>query len=244
MKKFIKLSCILLALAFLLAGCSLNKKTSYDKTQVQRAFSNAVMQQIKVVQNGNFDPRKIAIREDVKDKALQSWKENRETAGQIIGVKGPVKFSVANGEIVAKQEFVGKNRNIVATATYFYDAENKNKLTLYDLSFEPVYSTNEKLQSAASNTVLGMGTVFVVLIFISLIISSFNLIPVFKDKFGKKKKTTNFIKEKKDKEHRNKKKDKTKDTDDSELVAVISAAIAATENVATDSFVVRSIRKR
>ena len=32
-------------------------------------------------------------------------------------------------------------------------------------------------------------------------------------------------------------------TDDLELVAVISAAIAASENTSTDSFVVRSIKK-
>ena len=33
-------------------------------------------------------------------------------------------------------------------------------------------------------------------------------------------------------------------TDDYELIAVIAAAIAASENTSTDSFVVRSIRRR
>lgn len=86
---------------------------------------------------------------------------------------------------------------------------------------------------AALNTVLGMGTVFFMLIFISLIISLF---VVFK-KDNKKTETKAPVV--------NDAPEVTENlADDTELVAVIMAAISAFEgNSSTDGFVVRSIKK-
>lgn len=104
------------------------------------------------------------------------------------------------------------------------------------------YSFGEMMAKAGLNTLMGMGTVFVVLILISLIISCFSFIPKIQEKFAKKPAQAapaaaapvqaaapvaaeNL-------------------TDDLELVAVISAAIAASEGaVSTDGFVVRSIKR-
>ena len=106
------------------------------------------------------------------------------------------------------------------------------------------YTTKELMTNAALNTVLGMGTVFVVLIILMAIISLFKLISNFENR------------------GRNKKSDKTDTTDsvdkavaqiekneeaqdDAELIAVIAAAIAASEGAASaDGYVVRSIRRR
>ena len=101
------------------------------------------------------------------------------------------------------------------------------------------------MASALSNTIMGMGTVFAVLIFISLIISCFIFIPKITEARERKKagKTDNVAES-------NVKTDvavtpqSEKLTDNLELIAVISAAIAASENTSTDSFVVRSIRRR
>ena len=95
-------------------------------------------------------------------------------------------------------------------------------------------------EQALLNTLMGMGTVFAVLIFISFLISLFKYIPTIQNVFGKKK---------------DEKKEETKaavsetveevdETDDLELIAVISAAIAAAEETTTDGFVVRSIKRR
>ncbi|MDO4170269.1 MAG: OadG family protein [Lachnospiraceae bacterium] len=106
-------------------------------------------------------------------------------------------------------------------------------------------SLGEILKKACLNTLLGMGTVFAVLIFISLIISLFALIPKIQQRFTKKKGT----------EEAPEKKPVPKKTpaapvvntqpemDDLELVAVITAAIAASTGVSEDSFIVRSIRR-
>ena len=93
------------------------------------------------------------------------------------------------------------------------------------------------MEKAVLNTVLGMGTVFIVLIFISYIISLLQHV----NKIGAKKQAAEepqqtapapVVEEPEDEEE-----------DDCELVAVITAAIAASEGTAADGLVVRSIRK-
>lgn len=107
-------------------------------------------------------------------------------------------------------------------------------------SFDPVYSTVEILQKAGLNTVIGMGTVFIVLIFISFIIGLLPKLTALVEGKGKKKEVAApavpvpvapepaAVEEL---------------ADDLELVAVISAAIAAYTGASSDDFVVRSIRR-
>lgn len=106
-------------------------------------------------------------------------------------------------------------------------------------------SFSAKMASAGANTLMGMGTVFAVLIFISLIISCFKFIPKITEARERKKsgKASNVAinNETRDEVIVS---DSNNQTDDFELVAVIAAAIAASENTSTDSFVVRSIRRR
>lgn len=101
----------------------------------------------------------------------------------------------------------------------------------------------DKLKEAGANTLMGMGTVFTVLIFMSLIISCFGLIPIAKEKFGKKDKKSGIDTEVNDQKVVQ---EQIVDTEleQGELIAVIAAAIAASEQKSTDSFVVRSIKRR
>ena len=85
-----------------------------------------------------------------------------------------------------------------------------------------------------------VGTVFLVLIFISLLISCFKFIPQIMDKFTKKP----SVEEKPEVVEETSETVTANEEDDSELIAVIAAAIAASEQTSTDSFVVRSIRRR
>lgn len=110
-----------------------------------------------------------------------------------------------------------------------------------------VYSKKELVGQAGMNTLIGMGTVFIVLIFISFIISLFKYLPAL---FAKKPKVES------------KKADEPKATsapvaasktenlaDDAQLVAIITAAIYAYEAqsgngaVSKDKLVVRSIKR-
>lgn len=102
----------------------------------------------------------------------------------------------------------------------------------------------ERMQRAALNTLIGMGTVFLVLIIIIGVISLFKFIPMLQDRFTKKNAgevqgedegtATQAVNAQEDADV----------SDDLELVAVIAAAIAASEGAASaDGFVVRSIRR-
>ena len=113
-----------------------------------------------------------------------------------------------------------------------------------------VYSKTELMKQAGMNTLLGMGTVFVVLIFISFIISLFKFLPAL---FAKKPKIEDLKKEESKPAAPAKAATPAPAAgnlmNDAELVAVITAAIYAAEGqagngaVSKDKLVVRSIRR-
>ena len=104
------------------------------------------------------------------------------------------------------------------------------------------YTFGETMTKAGLNTLMGMGTVFAVLILIALLISCFNFIPKIQAAFSKKDKkaeasVNNAVAQIAQNEA-------VQEEDDLELIAVIAAAIAASEGAAsTDGYVVRSIRR-
>ena len=102
------------------------------------------------------------------------------------------------------------------------------------MSVDVQYGMGKTLQRAGLNTLMGIGTVFVMLILLSLLISLFRFIPNPEAKKAAEAKAAKAAKEAEAAENL---------ADDGELVAVIAAAIAAAEGTTTDGFVVRSIRK-
>ena len=97
------------------------------------------------------------------------------------------------------------------------------------------------------NTILGMGTVFVILILICLIIYCFNFIPKSRrllrqeERAGRKERTAPAAAPA---PARSACGSRAELMDDGELVAVIAAAIAASEGAPSpEGFVVRSIRR-
>lgn len=105
------------------------------------------------------------------------------------------------------------------------------------------------LTKALLNVAMGMIVVFTVLVLISFIISLFKYISIIQNKLADRKANKDSlansadnvfsqIEEKEDVEEVY-----VDATDDLELVAVITAAIAASMGTSTDGFVVRSIRR-
>lgn len=113
---------------------------------------------------------------------------------------------------------------------------------LLSMSFNPVYTVAEKLAKAAMNTLMGMGTVFAVLIFISVLIGCFKYISVWENK-GKGQEVKSVDVPKVVEETVGEEVLTEVLTDDLELVAAITAAIAAFENTSADGLVVRSIKR-
>ena len=100
------------------------------------------------------------------------------------------------------------------------------------------------IATAFANTLMGMGTVFVMLIFISLLISLFGYIPKLEEKIkniGKKPEPVKTeepaaVVEEPQTQVVNLQKDE-------QLIAVITAAIAASEGGDPGQYIVRSIKK-
>lgn len=193
---------------------------------------------------------------------LKRWDEIKKEAGECEGL-GEFKLTKDSESVTCEQYVICKNRNVVVT--YFYTFPDMNMTTV---TIEEVYTMQEKMVKAGLNTLLGMGTTFVVLILISLIISCFRIFPYFEKKFAAKSEANAQKKQAKaDKKAAKKaakqskvavtaevKKDSNIEdlsqtveeakTDDLELIAVISAAIAASTGTTTDGFVVRSVKRR
>ena len=154
------------------------------------------------------------------------------------------------GEYVSTDsyELKGDDEEATHTTSLTFTAHPATLMLVFDEdgvvttgSIDPVYSTSEILEKAGLNTVIGMGTVFIVLIFISLVIALLPKLTGLIEGTGKKKETPAAapaapaaapgptVEEEL--------------VDDLELVAVIAAAIAAYTGSSTDGFVVRSIKR-
>lgn len=165
--------------------------------------------------------------------AIASWEAALEDMGsyeEVIGVTS--QFNEKDGTI--EVEVKGSVRNAVVELVY-------DNGTLISVTTNVEYTMGETMKKAALNTLIGVGTVFSVLILISLIIGCFGIIPKIQAKFTKKPAVEtkaavdNTIAQIIEREEQ---------SDDLELIAVIAAAIAASEGAAsTDGFVVRSIRR-
>lgn len=171
-------------------------------------------------------------------KALESFENAHETMGAIVSIDD-VNSVVDDETIIVTVDVTGevKNGQVEMIFSNDYFAVLKSCTLNVDATF------GELMTKAALNTLLGMGSVFAVLILIMFIISLFGYIPKVQAMFAKKADkpaaptpapvaAAPVVEE------------AVEEADDYALVAVIAAAIAAYEGkTTTDGFVVRSIKK-
>lgn len=177
----------------------------------------------------------LASYHEVLYNGAQNFKSALEDIGNYEGTDGGT-VEVKEDEVIVRVNVQGTERNAIAEIVVNNDASD-----WISIATNVTYSFGELMGKAALNTVLGMGTVFVVLILISLIISLFGVIPKLlasnkkEEQKPKAESADKVVAQIIENEELN---------DDLELVAVISAAVAAYEGSgSTDGFVVRSIRK-
>lgn len=182
----------------------------------------------------------VVLEKSTMKSAVESYRSAISILGEM-NENGETLYTIDGEKAVITVPLVGKTGR---EAKFVVMINEYNEIT--ECQTDPIYTMGEKMSAAGINTLLGMGTVFLVLILISLIISCFQIIPILQkrveDRRQKKKigseesidATIAQIAEKEDVE----------DLDNTELVAVIAAAIAAYEGSASvDGFVVRSVRK-
>ena len=169
--------------------------------------------------------------------ALSSFESGLETIGTI---KQEESTAVVDGDtIVVTVPVTGEKAS--GSVELIFTNDIYMKMTSCTLNLDE--TMGQLMTRAALNTLMGMGTVFAVLILICLIISAFGLIPKIQASFSKKKEKPVVAPSASATPAAAKTEEPEDLTDDLELVAVIAAAIAAYEGTSADGFRVRSIRR-
>lgn len=171
---------------------------------------------------------------------LAGWDETVADLGAYQGL-GEFTITKAQETVTTEQRVEFPDREVIVTYVYSYNYETKTP-ELTTATAEPVYTLGEKMATAGMNTLMGLGTVFAVLILISLIIYCFNIFPYLQKK--KESRNVKAVPAEDAVVTQIEQREEQQAADDTELVAVIAAAIAASTGTSTDSFVVRSIHRR
>ena len=248
MKKRISLLLCALMLILSLAGCSgKTEESGYNTAQLQE-MSEFIITTFDSMEAADFD----------QFEALSEYQLNYTMMQSGLSIDGPDFLSIIGaweageaecGQYLSHGDYeveVKSDSVVISTLAQYEEREATISFTFNEKSFmesmdvSAKFTMSEILVKAGLNTLLGMGTVFAVLIFLALLIDAMKYIPVILDKFTKKSapaveapKAAPVVEEA-----------VVDETDDLELVAVITAAIAASEGTSTDGFVVRSIRRR
>lgn len=242
MKKFLLVLCMALCILGL-TGCNKSgvdeKKSNYDEETLSDNFESI----LEAWNSSDFDTE-IDTYEKMGEEDIAaiwtSWKELYEKLGTLESI-GDISVSETDGNIIVSAKCVYSKRSM----EFSVDFGDLSTGTIYpsDISAELILTFGEKLEKAGMNTLMGMGTVFVVLIFISFIIGFLKYIPIIVEKLSAKNKEV--ISEVVKDESSSSSDNEEVLTDDTELVAVITAAIMASmgDSAPADGLVVRSIRK-
>lgn len=174
--------------------------------------------------------------DDVTSQAVAgNWKSVKEELGAFVEVTD-AQLNAEGTEITGNVKYDKVNDNTTVAVTYAVNPETQTATVNWDIQ----YPMGVLMQRAGMNTLMGLGIVFFTLLFLSALIAQLHIIPDMIEKKTKKNAPAPApaavpvpapVVEEEDL------------TDDLELVAVITAAIAASENTSSDGFVVRSIKK-
>ncbi len=243
MKKKLSIAGLVLILIFSLAGCgSKSAGDEYNQEELEQ-YANAIILNFSSMSEEDFDEYQsmsdysldytlmmtgLPITSENLRTMMDSWRSGQEDCGEFEEI-GEFTMEVTNTGAVLTAPITAERP---ADLQFSFDENGQ----MESITVNAHYTTGEILKKAGLNTVLGMGTVFVVLIFISFIISLFKKIPELEEKLRKKEAAPAAAAVPEPVVEAQ--------VDDGELIAVIAAAIAAAEGTTTDGFVVRSIKRR
>ena len=229
MKKKISLLGLILILVLSFTGCGKSETTEYDQVTLEQ-YAEFVVQNFEAMTTEQLDSfsdmrdlqldtqlMNVGLPVDGEDflTMISSWEAAEEECGAYVE-HGDWTMEVKNDGVSLTSEAKYENRD----ADIVFSFDEKGNMESMDVSAH--YSTGEILEKAGLNTVLGMGTVFVVLIFISFIIYLLGYIPKLQEKLANKDKK---VEEKKEAPVQAAPAPVAAAEDDAELVAVIAAAI-------------------
>lgn len=203
---------------------SQEEQQKQSMAQMLAQFNNYTDEQLdQMLESDNASTKLIAA----------NWSSVKEEVGNFVEVTRLESSMAEDGSAYivtchAKYEKTGDTDVVV---TYEYNMKDQST----SLSWDIQYSMGKLIERAGLNTVMGIGIVFLALLFLSFLIGRLHIIPdLIEKKEAEKAPVTPAAPAVEEEEDL---------MDDLELVAVITAAIAASETTSGDGFVVRSIKK-
>lgn len=237
LKKFMSCALILVCVIAMTA-CGAKTEESGIKEELSTSMittAEGLTEAIVVLSQEEIDSYKESG-DAFTESAMEAWETSREDLGEYKGLGTSEAAEITDGySVTIPAEFANRNAELL----FVFDEMG----TPISMSINPEYTMSEQMGQAAGNTLMGVGIVFVILIFLSFLISLFKHIPKLQKKFEKSADLVVAAPAAKAAPAPAAAAPVATAADDSELIAVIAAAIAASEGTSTDSFVVRSIKK-
>ena len=237
LKSLLAMVCVL-ALTLAMSVCAFAADTvTEDEAANYKSAAETLISQIAGFSDEEIE-NYLAQDDAFTTATMESWKSVKDELG-------------AYSSIVSQD--VEKDGDVVTISTVAQFEKAKADVVLMldlgqqmytSMTYSVQYSLAANMQRAGMNTLMGIGIVFLMLLFLSFVIGLFKYIEKFQN-VGKKKAAEAAPKAEEAPAPAIAQSEAADEdfADDLELVAVISAAIAAYENTSGDSFVVRSIKK-
>ena len=237
LKNLLAMVCVLaLTLTMSVCACAADTVTE-DEAANYKSAAETLISQIAGFSDEEIE-NYLAQDDAFTTATMESWKSVKDELG-------------AYSSIVSQD--VEKDGDVVTISTVAQFEKAKADVVLMldlgqqmytSMTYSVQYSLAANMQRAGMNTLMGIGIVFLMLVFLSFVIGLFKYIEKFQN-VGKKKAAEEAPKAEEAPAPAIAQSEAADEdfADDLELVAVISAAIAAYENTSGDSFVVRSIKK-
>ena len=237
LKSLLAMVCVL-ALTLAMSVCAFAADTvTEDQAANYKSAAETLISQIAGFSDEEIE-NYLAQDDAFTTATMESWKSVKDELG-------------AYSSIVSQD--VEKDGDVVTISTVAQFEKAKADVVLMldlgqqmytSMTYSVQYSLAANMQRAGMNTLMGIGIVFLMLLFLSFVIGLFKYIEKFQN-VGKKKAAEEAPKAEEAPAPAIAQSEAADEdfADDLELVAVISAAIAAYENTSGDSFVVRSIKK-
>lgn len=257
-KKLTALVCMFVCI-FALAGCGSSDSTDYAAEYDEELLCETTQYIIYTLEDMDdedvqaiVDMRNEEIDED-DDTALaikagyESWLDSKEELGSFTPTQeDSYTFEADEDGATVVYYATFEERDAKVTAYYDYNSD------LTSFYIEPVYTTMENFQNGLLNTIIGLCVVFGVLILIAFIIYLFKYINKAERYFEDRKYKKEQEKEAKEEAEFEplppppafEESASEEEVDDLELVAVITAALAASLDTSADQLVVRSIKRK
>ena len=233
LKSLLAMVCVL-ALTLAMSVCAFAADTvTEDEAANYKSAAETLISQIAGFSDEEIE-NYLAQDDAFTTATMESWKSVKDELG-------------AYSSIVSQD--VEKDGDVVTISTVAQFEKAKADVVLMldlgqqmytSMTYSVQYSLAANMQRAGMNTLMGIGIVFLMLLFLSFVIGLFKYIEKFQN-VGKKKAAEEAPKAEEAPAPAIAQSEAA--DEDFELVAVISSAIAAYENTSGDSFVVRSIKK-